>query len=116
MARTPKAGDLKHRVAFDMRADVDDGAGNVVSGDFQEQFQVRAAFNHRGGSEAVMAARLEGRQILGVYVRSSTQTRQISTDWRMRDVRLGTAYAIDAVDAATDPAWVYLIVETGKAP
>lgn len=116
MARTPKAGDLSHLVAFDTRTVIDDGAGNTVSGPFAEQFRDRAAFNHRGGSEAVMAARLQGRQILGVYVRSSTLTRQITTDWQMRDVREGTAYAIDAVDTVTDPKWVYLIVESGRAP
>lgn len=115
MARAPKAGDLAHLVAFDMRPEVDDGAGNTHSGPFTEQFRDRAAFSHRGGSEAVMAARLEGRQILGVYVRSSALTRQITSDWQMRDLRAGTAYAIDAVDTVTDPKWVYLIVESGRA-
>ena len=107
------AGDLRHRVAFDKRTAVDDGHGNTIS-DFAEQFSCRAAFRHRGGSEAVLAARLEGRQILGVYVRSSENTRQIGADWRMRDVRTGTVYDIDAVDSVTDRQWVYLIVESGQ--
>ena len=124
MALKPSAGTLRHRVGFDKRAVEDDGMGNTISGEFEEQFQCRADFRHRGGSEAVMAARLEGRHILGVYVRSSSQTRQITTDWRMRDARsgewvdgkwTGTEYAIDAVDSVTDPAWVYLVVESGSA-
>lgn len=115
MALKPSAGTLRHRVAFDKRAVEDDGMGNTISGDFEEQFQCRADFRYRGGSEAVMAARLEGRHVLGVYVRSSSQTRQITTDMRMRDARLGTEYAIDAVDSVTDPAWVYLVVESGSA-
>lgn len=116
MARKPSAGSLRrHRVAFDRRAATDDGYGNTVAGDFEEQFECVADFRHRGGSEAVMAARLEGRQVLGVYVRSSSQTRAITTDWQMRDVRRGTVYAIDAVDSVTDPAWVYLTVESGVA-
>lgn len=115
MAAAPSAGSLRHRVAFDARAETDDGYGNPVSGDFAEQFVVSADIRSRGGSEAVVAARLEGRNIFGVYVGSSTQTRQITTAWRMRDVRLGTVYNIDAVDAVTDPAWVYLTVESGVA-
>ncbi|TPJ76195.1 head-tail adaptor protein [Mesorhizobium sp. B2-6-3] len=115
MAPKPSAGSLRHRVAFDARSAVDDGYGNTVAGDFAEKFQCRADLRSRGGSEAVLAARLEGRNIFGVYVRSSSQTRQITTDWRMRDARLGTVYAIDAVDSVTDPAWVYLTVESGVA-
>jgi head-tail adaptor len=111
----PDAGSLRHRVAFDARSDVDDGYGNTVAGEFAERFQCRADLRSRGGSEAVVAARLEGRNIFGVYIRSSSQSRQITTDWRMRDVRLGTVYAIDAVDGITDPAWIYLTVESGVA-
>ncbi|AZN72744.1 head-tail adaptor protein [Georhizobium profundi] len=107
------AGDLKHRVAFDKRAQVHDGFGNKQAA-FQEEFSCRAAFSHRGGSEAVMAARLEGRHVLGVYVRSSENTRHIGSDWRMRDVRTGVVYAIDVVDAVTDRQWVYLTVESGS--
>lgn len=108
------AGDLRHSVAFDKRVEVDDGYGNMVGG-FAMQFSCRASFHHRGGSEAVMAARLEGRHILGVYVRSSRNSRQIGTDWQMRDTRTGTVYAIDAVDSVTDRRWVYLTVESGTA-
>lgn len=115
MAMKPSSATLRHRVAFDKRTEVDDGYGNTVAGDFAEQFQARADFRHRGGSEAVMAARLEGRHVLGVYVRSSSETRQITTGWRMRDVNEGTVYAIDAVDTVTDPAWVFLMVESGSA-
>mgnify|MGYP003113233986 CR=1 FL=1 len=115
MAKPPSAPDLRHRVAFDARAAVSDAYGNEVAGDFAEQFQTRADFRHRGGSEAVIAARLEGRNVLGVYVRSSSQTRAIQPGWRMRDARLGTVYAIDMVDGVTDPAWVYLTVESGSA-
>lgn len=61
-----------------------------------------------------MAARLEGRQILGVYVRSSENTRRLTPDWRMQDER-GTEYAIDVVDSITDRRWVYLTVESGSA-
>ena len=109
------SGDLRHSVAFDRRVENDDGAGNT-RGEFQEQFRARAAFRPRGGSEAVVADRLEGRNLLGVYLRSSSQTRQITNDWRMRDVRTGDVYAVKIVDAVTDRQWVYLEAQTGVAP
>lgn len=116
MARyRPDAGALRDRVAFDRRADLDDGMGNTVSGQFEEQFSVRAELRAMRGSEAVIAGRLEGRNTFGVYVRSSLNTRQIAADWRMRDVRRGTVYAIRTVDSVTDPLWVYLTVESGVA-
>ncbi|MCA0025474.1 MULTISPECIES: head-tail adaptor protein [unclassified Mesorhizobium] len=115
MPSKPSAGSLRERVAFDAREAIDDDYGNTVAGDFSERFQCRAEFRSRGGSEAVVAARLEGRNIFGVYIRSSAQSRQITTDWRMRDVRRGIVYAIDAVDSVSDPAWVYLTVESGVA-
>lgn len=117
----PGAGDLRHRVAFDMRAVVDDGAGNE-RGAWQEQFSRRAAFTYAGGGESVMAARLEGRGVMKVRVRSCSQTRAIRQDWRMRDTRTGafingewtgTVYAIKEVDAETDRQWVYIVAELG---
>lgn len=112
--RVPTAQELNRRVYFDARTVVDDGYGNTEGG-FAEQFQVWAAFRSRGGSEAVVADRLEGRNTFGVYVRSSTQTRQIASDWRMRDKQTGNAFAVKIVDVLTDPKWVYLEVQTGVA-
>lgn len=115
MARyQPEANSLRDRVAFDKREGVDDGMGNY-KGVFVEQFSVRAELHAMRGSEAVIAGRLEGKNTFGVYVRSSLNTRQITADWQMRDKRRGTAYAIRTVDAVTDPAWVYLTVESGVA-
>ncbi|CDM56283.1 MULTISPECIES: head-tail adaptor protein [Rhizobium] len=110
----PTSGELQHRVAFDERTTVDDGYGNTEGG-FAERFKSWAAFRPRGGSEAVVAARLEGRNILGVYLRSTAQTTQIKADWRMRDVRTGDVYAIRIVDAVSDRYWVYVEVQTGVA-
>jgi hypothetical protein len=116
-----RAGDLTHRVAFDKRpAQADDGYGNTL-GPFTEQFQRAAAFVYAGGGETVMAARLEGRGVMKVRVRSDSQTRLIAQDWRIRDVRSNadaakqTVYAIKEVDAVTDRFWVYLMVERGVA-
>lgn len=108
------AGDLRHRLAFDKREEVDDGYGNTVA-DWQEQFTRAAAFTYERGNEAVMAARLEGRSIIRVRLRSDSSTRTITTDWRARDARLGTVYAITDVDAVTDRQWVWLRIEEGVA-
>jgi head-tail adaptor len=110
----PTAGELQHRVAFDERTTVDDGLGNT-EGAFAERFKAWAAFRPRGGSEAVVAARLEGRNLLGVYLRSTAETKQIKSDWRMRDVRTGDVYAVRIVDAVSDRYWVYLEAQTGVA-
>lgn len=106
------AGDLRHRVAFDARAVVDDGAGNE-RGAWQEQFTRRAAFIYAGGGESVMAARLEGRGVLKIRIRSGEEARAIRQDWRMRDTRTAVSYSIREVDADTDRQWVYLVVERG---
>jgi head-tail adaptor len=69
---------------------------------------------HRGG-EAVDAARLQGRSIYKVRIRSCAAARAITTAFRMRDVRRGTIYNIREVDAISDRAWIYIIAESGVA-
>jgi len=115
MANSPTAGELQHRVAFDERITINDGLGNTEGG-FAERFKLWAAFRSRGGSEAVVAARLEGRNTLGVYLRSTAQSVQIKSDWRMRDTRTGDVYAVRIVDAVSDRNWVYLEAQTNVAP
>lgn len=111
----PGAGDLVHRVAFDARGAVNDGHGNAVTGPWAEMFQRPAAFVYAGGGEAMVAARLEGRSVIKVRLRSDSATRTIRPDWRMRDVRRGTEYAVREADAVTDRRWVWLVVEAGVA-
>ena len=108
------AGDLHYRVAFDRRAEIDDGHGNTRSG-WQEQFQCRAAYRHLRGGESVMAGRLAGRHAQIITVRASSQTRQIGTDWRVRDARTGEEFNIRDVTHETDRQWISLLVERGVA-
>ena len=108
-------GALYERVAWDVRSVVDDGYGNEVSGDWSEQFRTRAGFTFLRGSEAVIAARLEGRQPVIVRVRASSKTRQITTDWRMRDARTGEVYAVRSVIETEDRAFLDVTVEAGVA-
>jgi head-tail adaptor len=88
------AGQLIERVAFDQRAAVDDGYGNIVAGDWTEQFRMRAKFIYLRGSETVMAGRLESRESLIMQVRACADAKRIAAEWQARDLRRGTAYNI----------------------
>lgn len=118
MAKAPVAQELKHRVIFQARGVIDDGYGNEVSGPFEDKFTVWAALRPGGASETVVAARREGHQVLHVYLRASSQTRQITSDWRMKvtDHGVERVYAIDAQpDGLTMRGWIYMQVESGVA-
>lgn len=87
------SGSLRFLVALDKRINIDDGAGNYT-GAWQEQFRTDAAFLALKGSEAVMASRLEGKQPYIVTVRYDEDSAAVTTDWRLRDVDTGVAYAV----------------------
>ena len=106
------AGQLDQLVAFDRREIVDDGYGNLVAGDWQEQFQHRAKFIHLRASETVMAGRLESHGSIIMQVRVSADTRQIGVDWQARDVRRGTAYNIRDVQQDKSRAIFDLLAES----
>lgn len=105
---------LVESVAFDEEVETPDGYGgfNRV---WTQRHACRAEFIYSRGSEAVNAARLQGRSIYKVRVRQCGASRAITTDYRMRDVRRGTEYQIREVDAVTDRQWVYVVAESGVA-
>lgn len=117
---TIEAGKLRERVTFDRRIDTNPDApadyGNVVS-EWVQQFTCAAEYIHLRGSETVMAGRLQGRHPQVVRVRSSSLTRQVATDWRVRDTRRGTEFAIRdvTIDPDGDGAAVDILVESGPA-
>lgn len=89
------AGQLHELMAFDERQPVDDGYGNTLAGDWQEQFRSRVEFIHlKGGSEVVMQARLESHPQIIVRIRKSSLSLRIREDWQARDVRRGTIYNV----------------------
>ncbi|TAZ22186.1 head-tail adaptor protein [Rhizobium ruizarguesonis] len=120
------AGHLYEKVAFDERQLASDGYGNTEAG-FAEIFSCRAGFTYLRGSEAVIAARLEGRQPIVVRVRATPDTRQILPDWRMRDLQNGTwedsgetvwsgpVYAVRSTAESEDRQWIDVMVESGVA-
>lgn len=108
------AGDLRHRVAFDKKGSASDGYGGRDTA-FTQQFVVPAQFIHLRGGENVMAARLEGRHSQIVRVRTSEQTKTITTEWRARDTRLSQAFAIQEIVLSDDGSYIDLLCERGIA-
>lgn len=107
-------GQLHYQVALDKREMVSDGMGNEV-GQWVEQFQARAEFIHLRGSEAVMAARLQGKHTQVIRVRNSSSTRMISTDWMLRDVRTGKSFNIRDIEHEVNRQFIALTCESGVA-
>jgi head-tail adaptor len=113
------AGELRHRVAFDRKEDVNpdapDDLGNTQS-KFVEQFVVAAKVQAKFGGEAVTAARLTGQQPVTITVRRSSNTALIDATWRARDVRSGEEYAIRSiVDPDDRRQWIEILTQTGSA-
>lgn len=109
------AGDLSWRIRFERPVSGDDGGGGVHDG-FEPAFTVWAGMFNAGGSEAVQAARLEGRNLVRVRIRASGQTREITTDWRLIDTRSGDVWNIREVDPISEArAFVLLRCEKGVA-
>ena len=104
---------LNESVAFDEPVQTA-GPGGVVTTEWTERYSCRAQFIYSRGSEVVEAARLDGRSTYKVRVRQCEAARRITSDWRMRDTRSGTEYAVIEVDAITDRAWIYIVVQSGK--
>lgn len=109
------AGDLVHRYAFDRRVSVDRGDG-VMDGDWQQVFVSSAGIVHLRGGEAVMQGRLAGQHPQIIFVRSSTLSRQVASDWRVRDVRSGVDYNIRDITPSSDGLWLDFLVQSGVNP
>lgn len=110
-----QAGQLIEKVSFKSPAASNDGYGGTTDG-WVDRFTDRAQFIYAGGGESLQAARLEGRSVMKVKIRSHTQSRMITQDWMMVDERRGAIYNIREIDAETDRAWIYMLVERGVAP
>ncbi len=100
--------------AFDKRSERPDGLGNTRA-EWVEQFIVSAGLHDLRGGETVMAARLEGKQPAIVTIRRSAQTKQITTDWRARDVRSGDIYNIRTKTLTKNRAYFEMLCEKGVA-
>lgn len=97
MAQIKGAGNLRERFAAESRQEIDDGAGNTVSGPWVEQCIFSAAIDARRGGEAVIAGRLQGTVNFIVTGRYTSALAAVNTDWRLRDTRTGAIFAIRTV-------------------
>lgn len=113
-APKPGAGQLIELVSWQKRVPVSDGYGNT-EGEFLEQFTTRAGYTWMKGGEAVIAARMEGKQPIGVRVRRNDQTTLIRPDWRMVDVDSGMIYAVHAITRSAERGYLDVLVEQGVA-
>ena len=96
---------MRERVALDAPQEAPDGfGGSDVT--WAEQFTAHAEFKYAWGrgQEAVEAGKMTGLATFKVRLRSSRQSRAITTDYRLRDMRRNIAFAIREVDAITRPA------------
>lgn len=118
MAKKPSSGDFYYIVGLEKQTvqnpDSPADYGNTVA-EFAEQFETRAAFVHLRGSEDVLAARLSGKHIQVIHIRSSTASRQVTTDWRVVDKRNGDVFNIRDVTQETDRQFISLLLEKGVA-
>ena len=110
------AGARKQVLAYETRLEIDDGAGNPVSGPWTEQFKMSAQVHPLRGTEAVMASRLQGIQPYLVTVRfSATTTAAIATDGRLCDTRTGTTYNITSAVPREKRDYVDVLCVAGTA-
>ncbi|KKX33977.1 head-tail adaptor protein [Rhizobium sp. LC145] len=88
MARKSGAGGLRQRMLFQAKGMGPDEYGNPIPSDvFATVFEDYAELVPRLGGESVMASRLQGIQPYTARVRSSPNTRQVTTAWRLVDAR-----------------------------
>lgn len=106
MASRSGAGALNHRVEFQQPVTGDDGHGGVVTS-WETRFSVAARLVPKLGGEDVVAQRMQGKQPYIVTVRSSSETRMVTTAWRARNARTGAIYNIKS-SANTDERGAYL--------
>lgn len=117
MPKPKGAGDLRHRVYFERRAEGEDGYGNPVQ-DWEPLGISRAAsLTPTRGSETVQSDRLSGRVQWDCWVRSDSGTRTIQTGDRMVDERDPTrTFNIGFIgDMDGDRTWLLIQATSGVA-
>ncbi|WP_173934300.1 phage head closure protein [Chelativorans sp. Marseille-P2723] len=108
------ANDLRDRVSLEKREEIDDGYGNIVTGDWTAQFERDACIIPSKGGETVVAARLQSVQPALIIVRYDAETLTITPDWRLIDLRSGAIYNIrTSADMERRGRWWTMLCEEG---
>lgn len=112
---------LTTRVKVQRRAlATNDGAGNTTTAwaDYLtgERAQVLPYWPEASTTEAIQAARLEGRSVVFVTLRASAATRAIDTGDRILDLDTDRAYGIIGLDpVGPRDSYIRFACETGRA-
>jgi len=113
-----RASRLTQRFTFQSRSATPDEFGNTQAG-FADAFTEPAELVvPRLGSEAVIAARLQGTQPVTIRVRLNSRTVQIQADWRAVDSRApNIVYAMTAppIDREQKRRWLEIPATVGVA-
>lgn len=105
------AGRARHHVAFDAPVTVTNDFGERAPAGWEERHRTWAELIYQKGTEEVVAARAAGRQVLKVKIRTSAAARGILPTWSMRRLLGGSRWEIKEVDAITQRAFVFLVIE-----
>lgn len=89
-------------------------------GPFEPVFECRGAVDYLRGTEAAVAARLEGRQPANITVRDAAETREVTTGWRVAvvdgfQVRKGDVFNISGAAPARDRGFITVLGVAGGA-
>ncbi len=106
------------RVAFDAPLEVAVGDGGREQGWAAPEVATEefARYRYLRGGEVVIGARLQGKQPVVVTVHNTPETRQVTTEWRMRDRDDGTVFNIRSGPVPTDNRlYLEFTVESGVA-
>jgi len=107
---------LQDRIAFDAPTSTPNGQGGTIAG-WAVQHECWAQITYLRGTEPVIAARLVGVQPVVFRIRNCNAARQIGSDWRARDIRTGTEYAIKGNPVPSDDrAYLDIMATSGVTP
>lgn len=110
--KKPASRNLLHSVVFENSTALSDGMGGR-SPSWVIEYRCRAEMIYSNGSEMAAAGGIEEVASIKVRVRSTSQSRQLTTAHRMRDVNSGLVFNIRSVDQLTDRMSVWLVVQLG---
>lgn len=109
------AGNMNDRLRFEAPFSSQDGYGGTLTG-WSHRATVAARLTYARAGEAVMAARLAGRNVVIARVRRSSSSLAITEDWRAVDTRTGTIYAVRSIVPTADRAFLDVTLESGVQP
>lgn len=108
------AAKMDRLMAFDAPQRQDNGAGGTRPG-WTEAFKAWAAVIYRRGGEDEHGGGQSVEAMFKVKLRASAKTRALTGAHTMRDPQTDVRYNIREIDALSDRAHVWLVVEGGVA-